>query len=378
MTAQTIFIEPLDVLFLRGNTLFGHAGSYGESAMPPKPSVFSGALRSALLVAKGHDLAAFARGEINDPELGTPEAPGSIVVTGFGLARRAEQSGEVEPLFAAPSDVILRKSTSDQHVPMLRPTTLHSALLSSQATSAAAVVAQERREKVDSGKWLSAAGWTRYLAGEPIQANQLVSSACLWKVETRIGIGLDAAKRRAADGQLFSSQAIAPRKSEGFDVGFLATVSGVEVPHSLVLRFGGDGRAAMAYRVSVQSPQPDYHAMVGAQRFRMVLTTPGLFENGWRPTGVNASGAFSLHGVRGRLSCAAVARAEVISGFDLAKGCPKPAERVAPTGSVYWLEDVEATVESLHKLVEAGLWSENVENRVRKAEGFNRIALAAY
>ena len=39
MTTTSCFIEPLDVLFLRGNQLFGEPGSYGEALMPPWPSV---------------------------------------------------------------------------------------------------------------------------------------------------------------------------------------------------------------------------------------------------------------------------------------------------------------------------------------------------
>jgi CRISPR-associated protein Cmr3 len=55
-TRQTLFIEPLDVLFLRGNKLFGDPGSFGESLVPPWPSVAAGAIRSALLAHKRVDL----------------------------------------------------------------------------------------------------------------------------------------------------------------------------------------------------------------------------------------------------------------------------------------------------------------------------------
>ncbi len=378
MKTHSLFIEPLDVLFLRGNTLFGHAGSYGESAVPPKPSVLAGALRSALLAAKGHDFSAFARGEVSDPELGTPDAPGSFALTGLGLARREHLEGHVEPLFAMPADLVIHQGSSNGCLSRVRPTVLHSALRSSKATPVAAVHAQAKREKIESGGWLSMQGWKCYLAGEPVHTSQTVMSASLWKSETRIGIGLDSTRRRAADGQLFSSQAIALHKSEEFEVGFFVTVRGIEIADTTMLRLGGDGRAAIAHRVPGMCPEPNYIALAEARRFRVVLTTPGLFEGGWRPTGTDASGAFSLHGVRGKLACAAVARPEVVSGFDLAKGCPKPAQRVAPTGSVYWLEDVDATPDSLHKLVEAGLWSKEVENPVRRAEGFNRIALATY
>jgi len=37
-TVESVFLEPLDVLFLRGNKLFGDPGSFGESLVPPWPS----------------------------------------------------------------------------------------------------------------------------------------------------------------------------------------------------------------------------------------------------------------------------------------------------------------------------------------------------
>ena len=43
------FVQPLDVLMIRGNKSFGDAGQHGEAVMPPWPSLFAGAFRSALL-----------------------------------------------------------------------------------------------------------------------------------------------------------------------------------------------------------------------------------------------------------------------------------------------------------------------------------------
>ncbi|MDY6813388.1 MAG: type III-B CRISPR module-associated Cmr3 family protein, partial [Pseudomonadota bacterium] len=58
--STSVFIEPLDVLFLRGNKLFGDPGSYGEALIPPWPSIAAGALRSRMLADDGTDLTAFA------------------------------------------------------------------------------------------------------------------------------------------------------------------------------------------------------------------------------------------------------------------------------------------------------------------------------
>ena len=56
----THFIEPLDVLFLRGNQLFGEPGSYGEALMPPWPCVYLGCLWCRLFVFVFVDMAVFA------------------------------------------------------------------------------------------------------------------------------------------------------------------------------------------------------------------------------------------------------------------------------------------------------------------------------
>ncbi len=389
MTRVQHFIEPLDVLYLRGNRLFGAPGSYGDLVLPPWPSVAAGALRSALLAHKDIDVSRFARGLMDDPELGTPAQPGTFKLTAFHFAwREAKRAEHIEPLFQPPADVVIGKRNGDVVVQTLSPHSLYDGILGSQATASLAVLAETERGKPESGFWLTASGWERYLCGETIDANtSLVRSEELWRQEMRIGIGLDTSQGRAADGALFSMETVSLRKAEyrssdgrQFDVGFLVETDGAQFPESLTLRFGGDGRGAVARQVKANIPQPDYDAIARADCCRLILTTPGIFARGWQPTGTTGEDTdlrFELHGVRGRLTCAAVPRAEVISGFDVAKGMPKPAQRMAPTGSVYWLENLETTVDGLRNLAAKGLWSGPEYNESRRAEGFNRVAIGA-
>lgn len=386
-TVETRFIEPLDVLFLRGNKLFGDPGSFGESLVPPWPSVAAGALRSRMLADDGVDLAAFARGEVAHPTLGTPAQPGAFAVTAFHLARRYAD-GRVEALIAPPADWVISEDADGQaSVRALKPTQPAVGLLASTpfVHLHLPVLAEDTRGKPASGYWLTESGWRHYLAGKMPLPADLVKSSALWSIDPRVGVGLDAATGRAADGKLFSVQAVAMTQrhdATGFDVGFLAAVSGAMLPTSGTLRLGGDGRAAALHVVSANRPEPDFAAIAAAKRCRLVLATPGLFAQGWLPTGVTqvADGTlgFDLHGVRGKLICAAVPRAEIVSGWDLAKWEPKPAQRAAPSGSVYWLEDLAATPDALRKLADSGLWSAACEDSARRAEGFNRITLAAY
>ena len=85
------FVQPLDVLMIRGNKSFGGAGQHGEAVMPPWPSLFAGAFRSALLGRDAAQLARFANGEklpgaLGDV-LGTPAQPGSFAINWLSLAQ---------------------------------------------------------------------------------------------------------------------------------------------------------------------------------------------------------------------------------------------------------------------------------------------------
>lgn len=389
-TRQTLFIEPLDVLVLRGNKLFGDPGSFGESLVPPWPSVAAGAIRSALLAHKGVDVQAFANGQVSDPKLGTPQQPGPFRLMNFRLARRSSGSsdGQVEPLFAPPADLVIRREDGDAlDYVRLQPTELRNGIRSSAVTKLHAVLPERERSKPVSGYWLTHEGWQAYLLCHDLNAkNQLVRTSDLWGLDTRVGVGLDATKRSAAEGKLFTVQAVAMRQrhhgnGHDYDVGFLAEVEGATIPHELILRFGGDGRAARASLVSrVPSELDLINQIIHTRRCRLILTSPGIFTAGWLPNGAQddkrrQDGAipFELHGVKGWLVCAAVPRAEVVSGWDLAKWQPKPAQRVAPTGSVYWLDQIEATAEQLLDLAAEGLWTHPPDDPARRAEGFNRF-----
>lgn len=384
-TLQTRFIEPLDVLILRGNKLFGDPGSYGEALIPPWPSVAAGAIRSRMLADDNIDMQAFARGQISHATLGTPAELGSFALAGFHLARRMAD-GRHELLIAPPADLSI---VEDEHgtatARLSRPTRLAGGLNSASPLPLHPVLAETTRAKPASGYWLTQAGFEAYLNGKLPTAGQLVKSSALWRIDERVGVGLSVEQRRADDGKLFSLQAIAFKPG----VGFLASITGAEPPKSGLLRLGGDGRGAAIHAIEHRPPAADYIALSQARSCRLLLTTPGLFRQGWLPNGAQPEnrredGAirFQLRGVSGWIVAAAVPRAEVISGWDLAardgKGQPKPAQRVAPTGSVYWLDDLEATPDALEKLASQGLWSDNCEDAARRAEGFNRFTFAVY
>lgn len=369
------FIEPLDVLILRGNRLFGDPGSYGESRMPPWPSVFAGALRSRILADDGVDLEAFARSTVVHPELGTPEEPGSFRLVALYLAKR--QGDTVEICVPLPADLsVAETTTGDRVLRRLRPQTLAAGLDHSGILPMAPVLVEATRVKPATGYWLKESGWQRYLAGELPHEEDLEAVSQLWQMDERIGVGLSAEQRAAESGKLFTTQAIALKAG----VGFVVAVDGASVPDAGLLRLGGDGRGAAVQALTRMLPEPDYAAIAAAGRCRVVLTSPAIFMGGWIPNGVDPDADFqlTLPGIRGRLVSAVNARGEIVSGWDLARWQPKLAQRVVPTGSVYWLDELEASAEVLAKFARGGWWSDSCEDDARAAEGFNRLTLATW
>ncbi|MGI9211964.1 MAG: type III-B CRISPR module-associated Cmr3 family protein [Methylococcaceae bacterium] len=386
------FLEPLDVLFLRGNKLFGDPGSFGESLVPPWPSVAAGALRSRILADAGVNLKDFAEGRVNHPQLGTPSQPGSFTVTGFYLARH--KNGQYERLMPLPADVVVSETAAQTlEVRYAMPANLAQKGLSSSAPlPLLPVLAEPTRSKAASGYWLSGSGWAQYCAGQPITPETgLIHISKLWSLDARVGVGLESSTRSVAEGRLFSMQAVALKKrehagSDGYDTGFLLSVEGADVPGDGLLRLGGDGRAVSLHTVHGMTAFPLHHqAVLIEHRCRLVLTTPGLFTakgQGWLPDGIRRDEAgtyrFDRHGVTARLVAAAIPRAEVISGWDLARWQPKPARKAVPTGSVYWLDELTATEQSLNTLVNNGIWPEPHVSDSRKAEGYNRLMLTPW
>jgi len=408
--SQAIFIDPVDVLYLRGNRLFGGAGEHGEALMPPWPSVASGAVRSHLLSNSGADFDDFANGMTGlfdaslQQALGTPQEPGSFTLRWFSPA--VLEDGVVQPVFPLPQDVFVPDPAERGQVPaevhMLHPQPLPEGVRTSAPLEQVAVLRRDAPAKPASGWWLNEAGLQAWVKGKPLTPDHLIAISDVWRSEQRLGIARDTDTATAAEGQIYTTETIAFRRWQDRQGGFLALVDGMvdAVPDGL-LRFGGDGRAARLQRADWQPPEPDWQRIKNEQACRILLSTPGLFAAGWRLPGMDETGHWQLPdgSLKGRVVAAAVARGRTVSGWDLTAfsdprrerekrtaglGHPKPAQRSVPVGSVYWLSALEGDIEAgLRRLLDEGLWaamSDAERDKIgaqRRAEGFNRCLIGA-
>lgn len=374
------FIRPLDVLYLRGNRLFDGAGAHGVALMPPWPSLFAGALRSRMLVDHGMNPAHFASGPRPAGAigacLGTPAEPGDFRIAEFCVARRTKEG--VDACLPLPADLVAQGLDSALY---LQPSALHPALQSSYPLPLCPLLQTDQQAKPRKGLFLNSAGIEAYLAGLPLApAAHCHEQHQLWQFDQRLGIALNSSRRTAEEGQLYTAETVSMAPGCGFLVG----VDGADglLPENGLLRLGGDGRGATLERCRFSAPRPDWRRIAAEGRFRLVLTTPGVFQNGWLPPGlVEADGhwLWRPEGLNAELQAACVPRGEVVSGWDVARHRPKTALKVVPVGAVYFFDGFSGDVAHLEKLMTQGLWPliDNPDPG-RRAEGFNNFMIAAW
>ena len=124
--------------------------------------------------------------------------------------------------------------------------------------------------------------------------------------------------------------------------------------------------------VPERCPMPIEDAIARSGRVRVVLVTPAIFDAGWRPGRVLAP----EEGVTPTLIGAAVPRADVVSGWDLATNKPKPTRRVVPAGSVYWLQ-LDGDEAARRRWVQRWWWTAISDRDEERLQGFGLCVLGA-
>jgi len=120
-----------------------------------------------------------------------------------------------------------------------------------------------------------------------------------------------------------------------------ATVAGCELNlRQQIAPLGGERRLARwspAASEWPQLPESIKQQIVDDGQARLVLLTPAVFADGALPGWNGRSWPFD-NTLRVTVAAACVPRPEVVSGWDLATGRPKPTRRLAPAGSVYFVK----------------------------------------
>jgi CRISPR-associated protein Cmr3 len=197
----------------------------------------------------------------------------------------------------------------------------------------------------------------RWLAGPPPAEDTLsrkpddTRAGLPHEPRVHVGLKLDGS-RTAEDGRLFQSDGLrfADREHDPSqedrrmgDLHRLALL--VHCRHEQLtggaVTLGGERRLSRFAPLNGQPPIWTAPAL-STSRARIVLLTPALFDEGSVPKAIAGAPVIA----------AAVGRPQTISGWDIAAGGPKPTRRMAPAGSVYWVDlrglDAKAWSEKVH------------------------------
>lgn len=386
MNGRTFYlnITPVDVLFFRGNELFG-PGQHAESLMPPWPSVFAGALRTQFMSNSSLDYT-------------TDEHKKSlkrlIRITFVGLLYKNQIYVPI------PSDLVVFKENAGNL--SLKKMQLQDSSKIIGLTSfppLPKLPTLQDVSKPSTNYWISLNGLTCYLNGGTPQIGELIDISLLWTYQPKLGIALDSSKRSAKEQMIYTSTQICLRDGVSFLIGvYVPEDSPYQVHDNSIIKLGGDGRPAVVRNYDGNSPvnaisNKIAEAIEKNKCIKLIFSTPGLSDRGWLPPSINRDGdkyIANLCGVEMRLVSACVGRPKVVSGFDLAKTppIPKPAMRAIPTGSVYWFE-IENGKENIQKLCNTlqteGIWhvhrGQLLEDSLygpRWAEGFNNVFIGIW
>ncbi|MCC6367839.1 MAG: type III-B CRISPR module-associated protein Cmr3 [Bryobacterales bacterium] len=312
-------LDPLDTLFFRGGRPFG-SGLPGESSLP-SPQSLAGVIRTFLLDREDGDFAAM-RNKSHLPEAFAAAGAAWLADVCFRGPWLAELGQEgIRPWFRAPADLrfvdggVTRLLPKAQKIPGWRP-----ALGGMRPLWSAGGKPSKRRPEL-----LSIAGLAAYLANGVIQAEHVRPYDEFFLLEDRTGIEIDSTTCASKEGEIYSTRNLRLRR----DVVFYGEA---DVPDNKIMHFeapaavgwGGERHYAIMRRVApVQWPESPGH-----DRTSLLLLSPAFFNSGWRPDLVP----------EGQLRSAAVDGPYAISGWDLARGGPKPTRLGVDAGSVYFIE----------------------------------------
>jgi CRISPR-associated protein (Cas_Cmr3) len=353
---RLVLFEPLDVL-VNADARGLDDGGTGQPG-PISPVAFAGALRTLILKQAGTQL--------GDPRGDSAEVIRAKEFIGFagepppdgfrflGPLHRLSESHEVLfpcPRLAVADDTDVRRATQEAKGFWSQNSLV---VGSDRATDGSGLLILNEPA---AGRWAPAGGLVtardlvKYLAGAT--AGQVFPEAACFGAERRTGHER-AASGLPADHTLHSRSALRPRQSVGLSGLSSAVYAGLlKDPATewlggnspLAARLAGDGHVACLDILSAHDTEQRLGPFISlAEQFAeplekrsnllLYLATPAIFDAGWHPPYGHEEGV--------QLVAAAVGRPQLIGGWDMQHGRPKPLYRAVPAGSVYLYEVTES------------------------------------
>jgi CRISPR-associated protein Cmr3 len=387
-------IEPRDPLIARDGRP-AVTGPFRTLAFP-FPSTIAGAVRTRLASGTGTfnlktqaELAELLRIEVGGPLLAELDAEGEDVLDWLAPAPRdAQLVIDPDQKIAEPALLRLR----------LRPRVLAGGTVDSLSdqgllpvAAQAAVAGKPPLHLPAFWRWEEFAAW---LLAPPDRSSIDVRALGFPRlpVERRSHLAIQPKERVGIDGMLFETAGLRFLQPQ-------ATQTKEEerrlrlAPHRLALALrcgqplleqlaplGGERRLAR-WRRSPRDwpalPAAVRDRIVADRRARLLLLTPACFTGGALP-GWNGQPISHSGNLKVTVRAACVSRPEIVSGWDLAKGQAKPTRRLAPAGSVYFVEIAGGSREDVERWCDATWLAAVSDGEQDRRDGFGLAALGTW
>ncbi|HEY1259911.1 MAG TPA: type III-B CRISPR module-associated protein Cmr3 [Stellaceae bacterium] len=314
-----LILEPLDLLFFRDGRPFD-IGRVGSTAILPQ--TVAGALRTALLERAGCDFGALGRATRAGKSFAQALAEQSAALA--GIAEVAVGGPwflrDGEPLVPAPASLL-----RDDNGEFARLAPLRDALPGWNPEEPGMLPlwtrSRERTERL--AGYLTLAGADRFLLGGLPARDDIVQASDLFETDSRTGIVVGGETLTAETGMIYAADYLALKPGVSLYVelsGPEATLAG-SFADEAAIPLGGQTRYVRLRRRPEPVTWP--RCRTGRGGSLLLLTTPAPFAGRWRPSGLD-------------IVAAAVPGHVAVSGWDLARGGPKPTRFAVQAGAVYF------------------------------------------
>lgn len=340
-----IAIEQIDNLFFRDGKPFGpEIGNHVASRLPT-PQTLAGALRTALLAVHDFDFTHFRSlaSQHRDKsiktvlnEINAPKSVTELSIRGPWLALQDKNSGDITPLVHTPLNLYASKTTrgdnAEEILEWSMAAPLRSSLPNYMGPTAKPIWSRAAGNFKQPGGFLNLDGLDHYLKGELPPTGSWFAPSSLFTVEKRTGIAINPKRGTVSEGLIYTAGFLNLNPNlDGKKVIFYAEVThenkkvedcGIDALKTIP--FGGEGRyVSISKTKAVAWPTAEPQDKQGQL---IMLKTPGVFLEGWKPRCLEDS-----------IEAAAVGQPLAVSGWDISRGGPRPTRFAAPAGSVYFL-----------------------------------------
>lgn len=183
------------------------------------------------------------------------------------------------------------------------------------------------------------------------------------RTEPKTGIGRNNHTRTAAESQLYR---VGMMRTQDFEI-----IVGVDLPDEFsshmindtyLIKLGAEGKAARLKSINDEFVINELEikpVLEGGNKeaspchFKIYLSTPGVFENGWYPD-------LRRYGIEAELLGAVVGKPQYVGGWDMKTRAPKPLLRAAPAGCVYFFKSERSTLNEIVEKISGKAISEPI------------------